>query len=111
MGGRASKIKGNNYEWALRKTLHIYGRCLRQPLSGALGGDLAGDLKWLFRNRNWKCQCKLKANGFKTDYAELVDHDILFKRADRMPTIVVMELAKFLEIIEAGDMIFNEDVA
>ena len=102
-GGRKSKDKGNRFEWALRTVLNAIGPCRRMPLSGALGNDLSGDLRWTYNNIVWKCQCKIKANGYKTDYAELEDHDILFKRADRKPTLVVMTFDKFSKIIGSED--------
>ena len=103
MSGMKSKRKGYNYENAQRIACDAYGPCSRMPLSGALGGEWSGDLKWLINNIPLKCQCKIKANGYKTDYAELADHDVLFKRADHKPTLVVMEFAKFCQLIEKSE--------
>ena len=101
MSGLKSKRKGYNFENSLRIVLDAIGACRRMPLSGALGGEFSGDLRWLFNNVMWKCQCKIKANGYKEDYKQLEEHDILFKRADRKPTLVVMTFDKFSSIIQA----------
>lgn len=89
-----SYIKGAKFERAIRDAL---GSCERTFMSGAYTGDC--DLKWTFNNRLWKGSCKIKKDGFKFDYAELEDSDILFKRSDRNPALVTMTLAKFLEIL------------
>ena len=103
MSGLKSKRKGFRYENAQRIACNAFGPCSRMPLSGALGGEWSGDLKWLVNNIQLKCQCKIKAGAYKTDYAELADHDVLFKRADHKPTLVVMEFAKFCQLIEPSE--------
>lgn len=93
MGKNASYNKGAKFERAIRDVL---GSCVRSFMSGAYTGDV--DLRWTFNNRIWNCSCKIKKEGFKFDYDELEKADILFKRADRQPALVVMTLAKFREI-------------
>lgn len=98
MSGRKSKDKGYRFENALRIVLNAFGPCERMPLSGAIGGDFSGDLRWLIRNVRMKIQCKKKARGFKLIYNELKSHDALIIGADREPPVLCIPLHKFAEI-------------
>jgi len=97
MSGRKSKQKGNRREREFAKL--IEGR--RIPLSGAQEGfenDVEGlGIRW---------EVKSRKNGFQTLYKWLEDErekpDALALKADRKPWLVVMELDKFLEVVEGG---------
>ena len=97
MSGRKSKDKGYRDETNHRKRWEKAGfRATRMPLSGALGGDFSGDLRILMGDISYKVQCKCKADGFKTIYNALKDHDILHLKADNKPSLTVIETDMYL---------------
>lgn len=65
----------------------------KTPLSGALGGDLRGDVRGL--GLIW--EVKRREDGFKQLYGWLENRDALALRADRKKWLVVLPLDKFLE--------------
>jgi hypothetical protein len=69
---------------------------VRQPLSGALGGDLSGDVRL---PNGWRVEVKARRNGSKTLYAWLSDKDVLAVRADRKPWLAVVPLVLLQALI------------
>jgi hypothetical protein len=104
MSGRKSKQKGNRREREFARLIDG----IRVPLSGAQTGfenDVQGlGLKW---------EVKARKDGFKTIYQWLEHNnpDALAIRADRKPWLVVMELDKFLEIVEGGQQWNRENMS
>lgn len=68
----------------------------RVPLSGAAGGEFAGDL----RVEGKVFEAKIRASGFKQLYTWLGDHFGLFLRADRQEALVVLRLTDFIELMK-----------
>jgi hypothetical protein len=68
----------------------------KTPLSGALGGDLRGDVVGM--ELIW--EVKRRADGFKQLYGWLEKRDALALRADRKGWLVVMPLETFLEKVK-----------
>lgn len=68
----------------------------RVPLSGAAGGEYAGDVKGL--GLLW--EVKARKDGFKQLYGWLDGKDALAVRADRRPWLVVMPLETLLRLLE-----------
>lgn len=94
MGGRSSKVKGAGYEREIvnwHRGLGVPAR--RTPLSGALKGDLGGDLM-LGPALGMKAECKRRKRGFGSLYAALEQDgcDLLFVRDDHQHSLVVMPL-------------------
>ena len=90
MGGRRSKAKGSGFELEVVRAHQELGIAARKmPLSGALGGDLRGDVQIA-------ClvgECKRRARGFASLYKALEQgggSDLLFVRDDRHETLVVL---------------------
>ena len=87
--GRMSQRKGYRIENEIR-LLHVdLGiPAQRMPLSGALGGDMSGDL----RIGTLRAEVKARANGagFRTLEKWLAGNDLLFLRRNRQPPLVVM---------------------
>ena len=94
-----SYIKGSNFERAVKTTLGLIGECTRTFMSGAYTGCC--DLKWLWQNRYWGVSCKIKADGYKTIYAELEkdDTDLIVFRSDRKPAIIALYLHDLPEFL------------
>ena len=70
----------------------------RVPLSGAAGGDYAGDVRAL--GLLW--ECKARADGFKQLHAWLDGRDALALKADRRPWLVVLPLDTLLALLDAA---------
>jgi hypothetical protein len=51
----------------------------------------------------WRVQCKARADGWRTLYANLGDADALAVRAERRPWLVVLPLERFLTLL-AGSL-------
>lgn len=71
----------------------------KTPLSGALGGDLRGDVVGL--GLIW--ECKMRADGFKQLYKWLDNRDALALKADRKEWLVVMPLETYLRDKKEND--------
>ena len=97
MGGKASRDKGANFEreivnWHRARSVPAE----RIPLSGAVKGNYAGDLK-VGPTLGMVAECKRRARGFGALYAALEqdNSDILFVRDDRQPALVVMPMETY----------------
>lgn len=90
-GGRAPRRKGDRAEREFARL--VGGR--RVPLSGAAGGDYAGDVRAL--GLRW--EVKRRAAGWQTLYGYLEGADALALRADRRGWLVVMDLDRFLKLV------------
>jgi len=100
MGGKASRDKGNRTERNLVNWLNENGiPAERVPLSGACRGSFGGDI--LLKDTGHKIEVKCRANGFKTLYDWLDGNDFLIVKADRKPSLVVMDMEKFKEFYNA----------
>jgi hypothetical protein len=99
MSGRKSRDKGNRFERACVPAFVAFGlNCRRMPLSGALGGEFAGDIRAAIDGESRVFQLKCLANGWRTVYSALAGHDGLIIRADRSDPLVVLPLAYFLKL-------------
>jgi hypothetical protein len=96
--GRRSRDKGQRIE---RELVHLHLDAgipaSRVPLSGAHGGDYAGDV----RIGDFTAEVKARANGagFKQLETWLGDHDMLFLRRDRQRPLVCMTWKTYLNLI------------
>ena len=69
----------------------------RVPLSGAHGGDYAGDVRIL--DFTAEVKARKDGSGFKQLETWLGDHDLLFLRRDRQHPFVVMPWKTYLEVM------------
>jgi len=100
MSGRKSKDKGYRHENQTAKRWRAKGLdCVRMPLSGALGGQWAGDLRATICGRELVIQLKALADGWKGIYSAIRNHDCLIIKADHEDPLVVMPEALFLSLI------------
>lgn len=106
MSGRKSKDKGYRGEANFVNLMQDHGiGAERMPLSGALGGKWAGDVKVWTTFHEWLFEGKVRANGFKKiyDWIEPANIDALFLKADRKPYLIVMKVEKFIELINEAE--------
>lgn len=89
--GRSQRDKGARAEREFAKL--IGGR--RVPLSGAAGGEFAGDVIGL--GMRW--EVKRRENGFRQLYKWLEGKDALAVRADRREWLVVMRFDQFARLV------------
>ncbi len=86
----ASKAKGSGFELEVVRAHQRLGITARKmPLSGALGGELSGDVQIA----GLKGECKRRKKGFTGLYKALEQgggNDVLFIRDDRRETLVVL---------------------
>ena len=97
---RLSRAKGQRIERELVHLHHDAGiPASRVPLSGAAGGEYAGDLHVC------GCTAEVKArktgSGFKQLEAWLGHHALLFLRRDRQRPLVVLSWETYLTIMHA----------
>lgn len=89
--GRSQRNKGARAEREFARL--IGGR--RVPLSGAAGGEFAGDVVGL--GLRW--EVKRRADGFRELYRWLEGKDALAVRADRRPWLVVLPFDRFAQLM------------
>ena len=111
MGGKASRDKGASFEREVvnwHKARDVPAE--RIPLSGAVKGNYAGDIK-IGPTLGMVAECKRRARGFGTLYAALEqdDSDLLFVRDDRKETLVVMPLQTYEAFLQWCGWIKKED--
>ena len=86
----ASKAKGSGFELEVVRAHQRLGITARKmPLSGALGGELSGDVQIA----GLKGECKGRKKGFTGLYKAIEQcggNDVLFIRDDRRETLVVL---------------------
>lgn len=101
--GKRAKKKGYEGENEIVHLLEKYNiQAKRIPLSGALKGDLSGDIKCTIPNiGDKKIESKRRKDGFKEDYKYLEQDecDYVFKRADRKGWIVEMRFEEWLNLV------------
>jgi len=94
--GKASRDKGARNERNLVNELRAHGfEAERVPLSGAAGGQFTGDIIL----EGMRFEAKVRASGFATLRRWLGGHDGLFVKADRMETLVVLTMARFMHLL------------
>lgn len=101
--GKRAKKKGYEGEREIVLLLEKYNiEAKRVPLSGALKGELAGDIKCTIKGKPRKIESKRRADGFKEDYKYLEQDgcDFVFKRADRKGWIVEMTFETWLDLVK-----------
>ena len=99
MGGRSSKRKGSGFE--LEYAREIGGS--KTPLSGALGGEHAGDVHRMVMGRKWVFECKRRAKSYGKHYEHLGIRDGLGYRDDNresLTTIRTKDLAALFDLID-----------
>ncbi len=96
MPGKSSRRKGYSGEIEFAK---LVGG-VRVPLSGAAGGEFAGDVIWPGLGRG---EIKRRKDGFKRLYAWLEGRDWLAVRGDRREWLVILTLDKLLEVIRCSE--------
>lgn len=95
--GKASRDKGASFEREIVNWHRAIGvPAERIPLSGAVKGNYAGDLR-LGPTLGMVAECKRRARGFGTLYDALDQDgaDLLFVRDDRKPALVVLPMATY----------------
>ena len=93
MTGARSRRKGQRRE---REAAAILG-AEKVPLSGAAGGSFTGDL---LLPSGLRVECKARADGWRTLYAQLEGVDVLALKADRRPWLAVLPLATLVHLLE-----------
>jgi Holliday junction resolvase len=93
--GKKSRAKGQRNECAIVNALKVAGLpAVRVPLSGAAGGQFAGDIKVNGR----RYEAKIRASGFKQIYDWLGGNAGLFIRSDRQEPLIVVRLSDWIEL-------------
>jgi hypothetical protein len=105
--GSASKRKGTREERDVAARLRDAGlTASRTPLSGALGGDLTGDVRVRLAGRDRRAEVKVRrtGHGFKTLYAWLAQGraELLVVRMDHAEPLVCLPWPLFLEMAGAA---------
>lgn len=94
-----SKQKGDRIERELVQRHREAGiPAERVPLSGAVGGQFAGDLR-IAGNLKGEVKARGGGDGFKTLERWLGDNDLLFLRRDRAEPLVVMPWTQYEELL------------
>lgn len=102
MPGKAPRQKGNRFEAEAVMLLNDAGIPARRiPLSGAIGGEFAGDITMTVNGEKWIAECKVRAEGFKMLYDWLGGHKALFLKRDRSETLVLIRLSDFAALANA----------
>lgn len=101
--GHKSQRKGYRIENEIVHMLRDAGiHAVRMPLSGSLGGSLAGDivLEPVGRDR-MRCEVKARAggSGFTTIERWLGSNDALFLRRDHARPLVVLPWGRFADLL------------
>lgn len=102
--GMKSRRKGAGFE---REVVEFHRQAglpaERIPLSGAVKGSFAGDV----RLGPWLSECKRRADGFKELYAWLAhdNADLLCLRADRQPLLVVLTQTTWLDLLARAGLL------
>ena len=98
--GNLSRIKGQRIERELVHRHHAAGiPASRVPLSGAAGGEYAGDLRVL--DFTAEVKARKDGSGFKQLEAWLGQHSLLFLRRDRQRPLVVLPWETYITIMHA----------
>jgi len=99
MAGRKSKRKGTRTEILivnLHQEMGVDAR--RMPLSGALGGELRGDVL-VDGELRAEVKARGKGQGFRTVDQWLGENDLLFLRQDRCQPLVLMPWRVYSQLI------------
>ena len=104
MSGRRSRSKGARTELSIVNALQASGlAAVRVPLSGAVGGRLAGDIVLPLMGRDLCVEVKARADGFRELYCWLHQRDVLIVKADRQEPLVVLRLSLAAEIARQAE--------
>ena len=101
--GKAAKKKGYEGENEIVHLLEKYGiAAKRVPLSGALKGELSGDIKCVVCGKEKKIESKRRKEGFRELYKFLEQDgcNYIFMRADRKGWIVAMPFEEWLDLVK-----------
>jgi len=104
--GKAAKRKGYTGENEIVKLLSKYDiPAERVPLSGALKGNLAGDINTIIAGKEKKIESKRRKDGFKELYKFLEQDgcNYIFMRADRKDWIVAMTFEEWLDLVKGAE--------
>ena len=92
-----SRQKGDRFERECVNKLRELGvEASRVPLSGAAGGDYAGDVMV----QGHRIECKTRKRAWSDLFGWLPGNAALFIKADRTDTLVVMSLETFAEMLK-----------
>lgn len=96
---KMSRDKGQRIE---RELVHLHQEAgipaSRVPLSGAAGGEYAGDLHVL--DLTAEVKARKDGSGFKQLEAWLGAHDLLFLRRDRQRPLVVLPWDVYIQLLQ-----------
>jgi hypothetical protein len=101
--GKPSRDKGARRERELVQLHRGIGvDCARVPLSGAAGGDFAGDLRISVADLAFRGESKARGDGsgFKTLERWLAGNDVLFLRRDRCEPMVVLSWETYAALLQ-----------
>ena len=100
MAGKKSLRKGQNEERSIVNLLRSHGfECKRTLESGARSdGSVTWDID-LVLHRNFKGECKVRKNGFKSIYDWMSENDFVTIRADRSERLYVFPEEVVLELL------------
>ena len=92
-----SRLKGDRFERECVHALKALGVVAeRVPLSGAAGGDFAGDLIVAGR----RIECKTRKRAWLDLFNWLPGNHALMIKADRTDTLVVMSLETYADLLK-----------
>tara|TARA_R100000808_G_scaffold6071_1_gene18200 strand:- start:13942 stop:14310 length:369 start_codon:yes stop_codon:yes gene_type:complete len=107
MGGKMSRDKGARREREFVHRLHKAGiPAERVPLSGAVGGQFSGDIRF---GDGYLAECKARkdGSGFKTVEGWLGDNDFLFLQRDRQEPFVCMSWERFTHLVKEAKRVWR----
>ena len=92
-GGRGSRQKGDQFERDCVNFLNERGiSAARVPLSGAMGGIFAGDLRVMIQGSPRRVECKIRGRAWTDLYQWIEGNFALFIRSGGRRGLVVLRL-------------------
>jgi len=107
VGGKSSKIKGSGFEREIVALLKSWGcDAQRIPLSGALKGDYAGDIRF-GKGLGLLGECKRRKRAWKDLYDAIAQDksDVVFIRPDNEKPLAVLPMETFETFLKWSNQI------
>lgn len=109
LSAKARRFKGHQFERDIVNVLKERGiRARRVPLSGALGGNLSGDVS-IF-DGTFKLELKRQDLSVKRLTDLLADNDALVMKADHRPIYVFCPWDHYLKLLDAWNKLHGGEV-
>ena len=111
MGGRSAKVKGSTFEREVVNDLKEMGcNAQRIPLSGALKGDYAGDIRF-GKQLGLLGECKRRKRAWADLYQAIAQDssDVVFIRSDNQKTLAVMPMETLESFLKWSGQLERQD--